>query len=238
MMKRILLLMAVSLSVVFISCDGNKDEPLIHEEHDYVDLGLPSGTLWATCNVGASTPEGYGDFFAWGETVPKEFYNWDTYKWYSDNYNVMTKYLPSNPFVTPDNKIELDTLDDAAYVNWGPKWRMPTDEQMVELIENCRWRWTQINGVNGQLAIGPNGNTVFLPATGYHWMLNSKLYDEGEFGSCWSRTRSTYEPPILNGQPYGEPYAKLLGYENGRVDIFEDYRCEGLTVRAVRALQN
>ena len=86
--------------------------------HEYVDLGLPSGTLWATCNVGANSPEEYGNHFAWGETTPKEFYSWGTYKWCNGTANSLTKYCYDSKWGTVDNNIELVHEDDAAHVNW------------------------------------------------------------------------------------------------------------------------
>ena len=131
------------MPVMMLSC-GDDDEPdggsKQKDNHEWVDLGLPSGTLWATTNVGASKPEEYGDYFAWGETKPKSVYDWDTYKWCKgDDYHQLTKYCNlsnygDNGFV--DNKTELDPGDDAAYVNWGSKWRMPSLEQMQELRDN------------------------------------------------------------------------------------------------------
>ena len=92
------------------------------EEHEYVDLGLPSGTLWATCNVGASKPEEYGDYYAWGETEPKEVYDWSTYRWCNGGRTSLTKYNTKSSYGIVDNKTELELEDDAAYVNWGPSW--------------------------------------------------------------------------------------------------------------------
>lgn len=128
--------------------------------HEYVDLGLPSGLKWATCNVGASSPEEYGDYFAWGETEPKDIYSWDTYKWCNGSKNSLTKYCEV------DNKIILDPEDDAAYVNWGGAWRMPTSAEYKELIDQCSWTWTTQNGVKGYLVVGSNGNSIFFPAAG------------------------------------------------------------------------
>ena len=116
----------------------------VSEEHEYVDLGLPSGTLWATCNIGASTPEDYGDHFAWGETAPKDYYDWFTYKWYNGSYGTLTKYNTDSYYGTVDNKTKLDSEDDAAYVNWGPQWRMPTVEQQKELIEKLRDKYDYV----------------------------------------------------------------------------------------------
>ena len=154
--------------------------------HEWVDLGLPSGTLWATCNVGADTPEGYGDHFAWGETEPKSDYSWSTYNWCNGSEKTLTKYCNNSSYGTVDYKSELDPEDDAAYVNWGPSWRMPTKAQMVELNTQCTWVWLQQNGSYGLLVTGPNGNTLFLPAAGYHnytWLEN-----RGGVGYYWSRS--------------------------------------------------
>lgn len=197
-------------------------------EGDWVDLGLPSGTIWATRNVGASAPEDYGDYFAWGESAPKSYYDWSTYKWCNDSYT-MTKYCTDssygyNGFV--DNKTELDPEDDAAYVNWGPSWRMPTTEQQRELYEKCTSVWTTQNGVSGRLFTGPNGNSLFLPAAGYRW--NESLYLVGSRGDYWSRTLSSGYP----GRAYG------LYFYSGSVYWGSSYRSSGLTVRAVRVPQN
>ena len=118
--------------------------------HEFVDLGLPSGTLWATMNVGANSPEEYGDYFAWGETTPKDYYDWSTYQWCMGSRSSFTKYctdssLGYNGFV--DNKTELDPEDDAATANWGEMWRMPSDDQLYELKNVCIWQWTMRNGV-------------------------------------------------------------------------------------------
>ena len=140
----------------FATQGGNTDYP---SDLQYVDLGLPSGTKWATCNVGASKPEEYGDYFAWGEVTPKATYSWDNYKWGTENN--LTKYNAK------DNKTILEPSDDAAIYNWGSNWRMPTDAEMSELRAHTTWQWTSINGVNGLKLTGPNGNSIFLPAAGY-----------------------------------------------------------------------
>jgi hypothetical protein len=149
------------------------------DEHAYVDLGLPSGLLWATCNVGATTPEGYGDYFAWGETTPKDTYNWSNYQYY-DGSNV-TKYIGSDGLTT------LLPEDDAATANWGSDWRMPTNEEVEELFDNTTYSWTTQNGVNGCLITASNGNSLFLPATGYRQY--SSLYEAGSKGDYWSSSR-------------------------------------------------
>ena len=169
-----------------------------------VDLGLPSGLKWATFNVGATAPEEYGDYLAWGETEPKTDYSWSTYKfWVSGDYNTyldikINKYCLSNysnhwgESGSPDNKTVLDPEDDAAHVNWGGSWRMPTDEEWTELRTKCTWTWTSQNGVNGRLVTGPNGNSIFLPAAGQR--LDTGLLDAGSYGDYWSSSLYTDEP--------------------------------------------
>ena len=144
--------------------------------HDYVDLGLPSGTKWATSNVGANSPEEYGDYFAWGETTTKETYELDTYRYY-DGSN-WTKYT--------DPLTILEASDDAATANWGSGWRMPTYDEMNELKNNCTVTWTTQNGVNGCLFTGSNGNSIFLPAAGCR--IDSELNNAGSEGCYWSGT--------------------------------------------------
>jgi surface protein len=208
---------------------GRNAEP--EPEHDWVDLGLPSGTLWATCNVGANSPEEFGHHFAWGETEPKDVYDWSTYKWCNGSYTTITKYCTNseygyNGFV--DNKTELDLEDDAAYVNWGPSWCMPTVEQQQELYQNCSSVWTTKNGVNGRLFTGPNGNTLFLPAAGGRW--DGSLYYVGSYGCYWSRTLYTcFSRSDL---------AYNLDFTSGYVGCDGDDRIIGFTVRAVRVSQN
>ena len=141
--------------------------------HTFVDLGLPSGTLWATCNVGATIPEGYGNYFAWGETITKSTYNWSTYKWCKGDDYQLTKYCNDsyygyNGFT--DNLTTLQLSDDAARANWGYGWRIPTREEWDELLENtiCD-RFSTLNGVDGCLFTASNGVSLFLPAAGYRW---------------------------------------------------------------------
>lgn len=231
-MKKIFLLMAIALPFILISCSDDKDEPQFSEGHEYVDLGLPSGTLWATCNIGADTPEEYGDYFAWGETKPKDIYDWQTNKWfylYDDsmgNYWKVTKYCIESSTGVVDNKTELDPEDDAAYVNWGMSWRMPTLEQQKELIRYCTWIWTTKNGVNGRLVTGPNGKTLFLPAAGFY--RDSSLESDGWTANYWSRT--------LADSSYAAYY---LGFDSDEVDNWNMFgRFGGMPVRAVRVSQN
>ena len=202
------------------------DEPA--DVHEYVDLGLPSGTLWATMNIGAESPEDFGDYFAWGETAPKSNYHWDTYT-LCDNGNdrVMLKYCTySNGQGAPtgivDNIFELEPEDDAAYVNWGPLWRMPSYSQMEELRTKCSWQWTQMNNVNGCLLTGPNGNSLFLPAAGVRmWTF---LHLDGSACLYWMRTID-YQMPT-------QAYDLLIQSDDCKRSSY--VRHAGLSVRAVR----
>ena len=160
-------------------------------KHEYVDLGLPSGTLWATCNVGANSPEEYGDYFSWGETKGynsgKTDFNWSTYKYCQGSGTTMTKYCTKSDYGYngfTDNLTKLLPADDAATANWGASWCMPSQEQQVELINNCTSQWTQLNGVNGLLVTGPNRNQIFLPAAGYRHA--TSLNNAGSVGVYWS----------------------------------------------------
>ena len=165
--------------------------------HGYVDLGLPSGTLWATCNVGATTSEGYGDFFAWGETSTKATYTWSTYKYcHNGNYNQLTKYCNNswygyNGFI--DNLTALQLSDDAATINWGNGWCTPTISQWEELLQNTTYILTTLNGINGILFTANNGNNLFLPESG-HPETNFQVFGIGYEGSYWSNSLSTNSP--------------------------------------------
>ena len=170
--------------------------------HEYVDLGLPSGTLWATCNVGADTPEGYGDYFAWGETQPKGIYEWENYIYaeYVEGkmyyYPKFTKYCTNSSSGYNGFTDNLNTLlpeDDAATANWGSGWCMPTSSQWEELLGNTTCVWTMQNGVNGRRFTGSNGNVVFLPASSDCWGTESLPTHPkclGEDGNYWSNSLS------------------------------------------------
>ncbi len=167
----------------------------------YVDLGLPSGTLWAMMNLGADAPEEYGDYFAWGETEPKEDYDWDTYKWCKGSWDNLTKYCydsscGNNGFT--DGLTELKPNDDAATVNRGSEWQMPNNAQWQELVDNCTWTWTTQNNVNGCLVTGTNGKSIFLPAAGF--IIGTESRYSGERGYYWSSSLNseyTYQANYL-----------------------------------------
>lgn len=187
--------------------------------HEYVDLGL--SIKWATCNVGASKPEDYGDYYAWGETVTKSDYSWATYKWCNGSSSTMTKYCTSSSYGKVDNKTVLDPEDDAAHVKWGGNWRMPTREEQDELRTKCTWTWTSQNGVYGRKVTGPNGNSIFLPAAGCRF--GGGLGDAGSNGYYWSSS-------LLSGS---SDFAYDLYFSSGYVDWVYNYRYEGRSVRAV-----
>ena len=203
---------------------------------EYVDLGLPSGLKWAKCNLGASKPSDYGDYYAWGETVPKKKYTWATYKWMQPGQSELkyiTKYTiadgvtdaiwydSSGNFIG-DNKTVLDAADDAATQQLGSPWRMPTIDEIQELLVNCTWTWTTQDGVNGYQVDGPNGNAIFLPAAGYRKV--SGLKYAGSQGYCWSSSLSTTESNC----------AYSLDLHSDRYLIARTYRYFGYTVRPVR----
>ena len=158
-------------------------------QYEYVDMGL--SVKWATCNIGASRPEDYGDYFAWGETRTKSDYSWNTYKWGSGEYS-LSKYITQSKYGRVDNKTILESSDDAARVKWGAPWRMPTMEEMEELCNNCTWKWTTQNGVKGYRVTARNGNSIFLPAGGN--MFSNSQFDTNE-GWYWLRSLTTGSYP-------------------------------------------
>ena len=188
---------------------------------EYVDLGLSSGTKWATCNVGANSPEEYGGYYAWGETEEKSNYDWSTYKWCNGSENIMTKYCIESYYGTVDNKTVLDPEDDVAHVKWGGSWRMPTKAELEELRTKCTWQWTTLNGVNGYNVTGPNGNSIFLPAAGYRF--GTDVDDRGDYGGYWSGS--------LNSDGSGSAYG--LYFNDLNYDWDYNGRCCGQSVRPV-----
>ncbi len=190
-----------------------------------VDLGLPSGLKWATMNVGASSPEEYGEYFAWGETEPKTSYVWTTYKFNlgTDENGPFSKYVIDPAYGTVDNKAVLDPEDDAAHVNWGGSWRMPTNEEWTELINKCTWTWiwTTENGVNGRKVTGPNGKSIFLPATGGR--SGTDLTYAGDGGDYWSSSLYAGDPSL----------AYVVLFDPGEVGRYGTYRFQGFSVRPV-----
>ncbi len=200
------------------SATGNKTNG-----HEYVDLGLPSGTLWATCNIGANKPEDYGDYYAWGETTTKSTYKWNTYKWCRGSYDSQTKYCTESSYGIVDNRTVLEMSDDAAHANWGGDWRMPTTEEWKELKDRCTWTWTTQGGKNGYRVTGPNGKSISLPAAGYR--SGTSLNFAGSFGNYWSSS-------LLSSNP---SYAYVMVFNSGDVRPQDgSSRYGGFSVRPVR----
>ena len=189
-MKKISLL---ALSVIFVGAvgyakvNGTNDEAKSSDVVEAVDLGL--SVKWANMNVGATKDSGFGSYFAWGETKPKNFYSWGTYIWSQGDSNFMLRYSVA------DKKIMLAPTDDAARANWGGGWRMPTVEECEELTDpaNCEWEWITKDGVNGYKVTGKKtGNSIFLPITGF------RFYEDVQFraikGIYWTSALYTGNP--------------------------------------------
>lgn len=168
-----------------------------------VDLGL--SVMWATCNIGADSPEEYGDYYAWGEIEPKEKYEEGNYKWYDKFTGSYIKYCTDATIGTVDDKTVLDPEDDVAHVKLGGGWRMPTEAEIIELCKKCTWEEdTTYNGIEGSIVIGPNGNSIFLPAGGYY---SKGLYSKKEKGYYWASTLETLGRNGDNYRPkYGESF--------------------------------
>lgn len=200
--------------VADVTTDPEKSEEI--NSHKFIDLGLPSGVLWATCNVGASKETDDGDLYAWGETINKARYWWDTYIYYGtdDSY---TKYNTSDGIKT------LDASDDTATANWGEGCRMPTYDEMYELYKNCEWDFTwYYNGKAGAIVTGPNGNKIFIPAAGFCQYSSNEA--QGLDLYIWS---STLQESI--------ECAYVLTYTHNGINYYNNYskRCYGFSVRPV-----
>lgn len=180
-----------------------------------VDLGL--SVKWASCNLGASKPEEYGDYFAWGETQPKDNFIWATYELCNNgSSSTLTKYNYSSSYGAVDNKSEFKDYgyeDDAARQALGGKWRVPTDDEWYELRTKCKWTWTTNyngTGVSGRIVSATNGNSIFLPAAGYR--VGTSLHDAGSLGDYWSSSLYTDDPYNAwgvifgSGNVYGSSY--------------------------------
>ena len=193
----------------------------------FVDLGLPSGLLWATYNVGADTPEGYGDYFAWGETTTKDTYYWSTYQHCNGSENTLTKYCQNSSYGNngfTDDLTTLEPSDDAAAANWGNGWRMPTKAEFEELKNNTNVTWETQNGVNGRLFTATNGNSLFLPAAGYRY--GSNLSSVGSLCHYWSSSLYTEAP---------RAWYVWFNWNNFKMDDYDRYY--GYTVRPVHAAE-
>jgi hypothetical protein len=204
--------------------------------HDYVDLGLPSGTKWATMNIGASTPEDYGNYYAWGETETKEEYGWNTYKYFFDNNGNYVPYddkwcVESGELKDIGSNI-AGTQYDVAHMKWGDSWKIPTSAQMDELQnrEYCEWIWTFLNGVKGYIITSKlNGKSIFLPACGVFYSCEQQhMNTDGHYWLSTSEVNNAF-------------YADYLIFSSDsheichKSELFQDYngRDHGRTIRPV-----
>ena len=232
--KALAAIMLMTATMFVAGCTEKPEQPAEEDIHltegEWIDLGLPSGLLWASCNVGATAPEEFGDYFAWGETRPKSsdssLYN---YKWWVIDSvgNVwLIKYCNVsdcgyNGFV--DDLTVLESDDDAATANIGGGTRTPKKEEWQELIDNATFKWTTVNGVTGQLVKGKNGNSIFLPAAGD---LEENVEGGGACGIYWKSSLSDVYPSCA--------WADFFGSDYGHLD-YSLWRHKGISVRPVRS---
>ena len=207
--------------IVYITQNGNPASESLgtcpDDNHPHkVDMG--NGVMWACCNVGASSPIDYGNYYAWGETTPKTDYSWETYKWCNGTEKTLTKYCTNSTYGKVDDKIQLNRSDDAAWVNWGDSWRMPIIDELSDLDSKCRWIWTTIKNVNGYHVIASNGNTIFLPAAGHRF--GDETTETGNRGEYWSsslylykdNSRESYEFFFTNDYRHTFHWNRYTGY--------------------------
>jgi len=237
-MRRIFYLFAIVITLIFfIGCEkaDQTKGPKIPQNgtengYEYIEMGL--SVKWATCNVGATKPEEYGDYYAWGETDPKTDYDWSTYKYCNGSSSTLTKYCDNSSYGNngfTDTKTTLDPDDDVAHVKWGGDWRMPTIDEFTELLNNCTCRWynsgnTEFNGVAGYKVTsnvtGYTDRSIFLPAAGFRFGTNLNLVGTG--GYYWSSS-------LEMDSPFN---AWIVGFGSGKRDTY-GYRDLGLSVRPV-----
>ena len=232
-MKRtriLLIAIAAMLNVGAVSCDKEDDssggDDGGNTTVEWVDLGLPSGLLWNSCNIGATTPEGYGNYYAWGETATKEVYKWSTYRYCNGDYNQLTKYCDKSEYGYngfTDTLIALEAMDDAAATALGGGAYMPSKAAWEELINKTTVKWTTMNGVNDRKFTGPNGNTIFLPAAGYRW--GSELLEAGNYSYYWSSS-------LYTGLPIYSWYLYFVSDDMGM--YYSGRRNDGFPIRPVR----
>ena len=217
-------------NIVTVYKDFQKVEKTI--TYEYVNLGLKSGTLWATCNVGASSETDYGIYFPWGETsgisesllgkYSDENYSWESYTLCNGSGTTLTKYCSNSSYGTEDNIETLESVDDAATQIMGSDWRMPTEAEFNELLSGTTNEWTQVNGVNGRKFTASNGNSIFIPAAGNCY--DGSVYDVGGYGSVWSSSLFTSRSSNAWGLYFG----------SGNYNMSDRNRHIGRSVRGVR----
>ena len=211
-------------TVIDIMAGGGTNDPYPDPEPSYtscpddnhphaIDLGLPSGTKWACCNVDASTPEQYGGYYAWGEKETKNVYSWETYDYYS---NDDANHLDIGTDIA-------GTIYDVATEKWGTVWSIPSVEQCREFVNNTTSEWVSQNNVFGRKFVGSNGGYVFIPAAGRY--IDDKLKSSGDYGYYWSSTLGDN----------GLENARVLNFNSEEIHIYRNaYRYHGRTVRPVR----
>ena len=210
----------------FTSCGGDDNEDVtlppenvvVETELKAVDLGL--SVKWANMNVGASKNTDTGDYFAWGETQPKAEYDWSNYKWCGGTSITLTKYCTNESYGTVDNKTTLEAADDAATVNWGNSWRMPTVKEFEELIEKCTWTWTLSRGC-GYIVKGPSGRSIFLRAAGWRGFAWMELSSGGYY---WS---SSLDNSVYTAR------GNSFKFDSSGYSIWTYFREAGFSVRPV-----
>ena len=221
---------AVALFFVLTRLDSVKSVDVTGSAngHYYVDLGLPSGTLWATCNIGANNPEDYGNYYAWGETKPQPgtTYTWSSYKYAKGNNDKLTKYCNKSDYGNngfTDYLPALQSIDDPSVANWGNGWRTPSKSQWDELFANTTNKWATKNGVKGRLFTSKkNGKSFFLPSAGNR--RDSELSYDGSYGYYWTCS-------LNSDYPYG---AWNIYFNSDYCRVNYDNRSRGFSVRPVR----
>lgn len=229
-MNKTICMMLLGCAAMLTSC---VKDVRMEDGHEAAYLQLPSGTLWATCNVGADKPSEEGNAYAWGEVETKNAYeySWEDYKFYAppgpdDNHMMLTKYCRSSAFGNTDGKIELDLEDDVANVEWGGNWRIPTPAQFEELANECTWKPDTMDGVDGYTVTGKNGQSIFLPLAP---MFNA----ESVFGKMPAAEGTCY---WLNSLQYVESLNSDRAAQmklGEQPSIVYAHRCKGVSVRPV-----
>ena len=221
-----MLVLLLPTALVFVSCkreDEDKQQDNAPSHVEAVDLGL--SVKWASCNIGASTPEGTGAYYAWGETEVKVEYTPLTYKYYLGDLNEDGNYNNSEEYKNIGNDIS-GTAYDVIRTKWSGTWRMPTKEEFEELCLNCSWEDTEINGVKGKLVTGPNGNNIFLPCTGIYTGAQTSNGADG-LGAYLSAS-------IGSSQPYAYSilfmHGDIVSGDRGR----DASRSDGMVIRPVK----
>lgn len=198
-------------------------EQQTYEGHEYVDLGL--SVMWASSNLGAAKPSGYGIHLAWAETETKGNYDWSSLKYCSDSEGEKyTKYVNDPTMGTPDDKLRLEESDDAAHVLWGGDWRIPTKDEMQELLDSCNWRWNTVDGHMGYKVTARNGNSIFLPVSGY---MEDSFHMDKNLSGAYSTSDADPEPCS---------YVFCLNLERDDHSIHSFMRSNGFTIRPVFTL--